>query len=86
MRKAHSGTNGTGVDPSPAGNNGRLGAWYTSYPAGGKDVISVGSVDKFVVDPSSRNLAKHRANSTVTLIQNATIHVNDEEVEPIVSL
>ena len=74
------------ADPSPAGNDGEFGPWFTSEPATGKDVISVGSVDKFVAEPSSWNLAKHRANSTETLIQNATVHVNGVEAVPIVSL
>ena len=33
-------------------------------PATGKDVIAVGSVDKFVTGPSPWNLTKHQANST----------------------
>jgi len=75
-----------GADPSPAGNDGEFGPWYTSMPATGKNVISVGSVDKFVAEPPSWNLTKHQANSTVTLIQNATVHVNGLEAVPIVNL
>lgn len=46
----------------------------------------MGSVDKFVTGPSFWNLAKNRANSIIYPVQNATIYVNGEEVDPIVSL
>lgn len=86
MCKTHGEANGVGVYLSSAGNNGELGTWYTSAPGTGIDVISVGSVDKFVTEHPSWNLAKHRVNSTVTPIQNATIYFNGEETVPIVSL
>ena len=77
---------GMGVDSSVAGNDGELGPWYTSAPGTGKNVISVGSVDKFVTVPPPWNLANRGVNSTITPIQNATIYVNGEEAAPIVSL
>ena len=86
MCKTHGEASGVAVYLSPAGNSGEFGTWHTSAPATGKDVISVGSVDKFVTEPSSRKLAKHRVNSTVTPIQNATIYVDGSETIPIVSL
>jgi len=72
--------------PSPAGNDGELGAWYASAPATGLDVISVGSVDKFVAGPSLWALAKYLINSIIMPVQNATVLVNGKEVAPIVSL
>ena len=53
---------GTGVYSSLAGNDGS-GAWNTLAPATGKDVIAVGSIDKFVTGASSWNLTKYQVNS-----------------------
>lgn len=49
-----------GVYSSLAGNDGALGPWYASAPATGKDVISVGSVDKFVTVFSPWNLTNNK--------------------------
>lgn len=73
------------IHSSLVGNSGDSGSWYIESPATGKDVISVGSVDKFVTGPSPWNLSKHLVNSTIIPVQNATIYVNGEEVAPIVS-
>ena len=62
VRTTHNGISRTGIYPLPAGNDGR-GAWNAVAPATGKDVIAVGSVDKFVTGPSSWNLTKYQINS-----------------------
>jgi len=56
---------GMGVYSLLAGNDGAHGPWYALAPATGKDVISVGSVDKFVTGLSPRNLTKQQVNSTI---------------------
>jgi len=56
---------GTGVYSSLAGNDGTRGPWFASTPATGQDVISVGSVDKFVTGPSPWNLTNQQVNSTM---------------------
>ena len=56
---------GMGVYSLLAGNGGTLGPWYAAAPATGKDVISVGSVDKFVTGLSPWNLTKQQVNSTM---------------------
>jgi len=77
---------GIGAYPTLAGNDGQFGTWYASEPATGRDVISVGSVDKFVAGPSPSTLANYRVNSIVTPLQNATVLVSGKEVTPIVSV
>jgi hypothetical protein len=62
VRTTHNGISGIGVYPPLAGNDGR-GAWYAASPGAGKDVIAVGSVDKFVTGPSPWDLTKHQINS-----------------------
>ena len=86
MRQTHDGMIGMVAYSSLAGNDGQSGPWDAASPATGKDVISVGSVDKFVVGPSPWVLANRRVNSLITLAQNATVLVNGEKAAPIVSV
>ena len=62
MRTTHNGISGMGFYSSLAGNDGR-GAWNALAPATGKDVIAVGSIEKFVTGPSSWNSTKYQVNS-----------------------
>ena len=85
VRANHGGISRAGAYPSLVGNDGASGPWLPQAPAAGKAVIAVGSVDKLVTEPPSRNPSDHRLASTAMLIENATVFINGQEGVPVVS-